>query len=30
MVGAPGARDEIRDWFQPRGYRESADFLFLA
>lgn len=29
-VGAPGARDEIRAWLEPRGYRESHDFLFLA
>jgi cellulose synthase/poly-beta-1,6-N-acetylglucosamine synthase-like glycosyltransferase len=29
-VGAPGAREEIRDWFKPRGYRELRDFLFVA
>jgi len=29
-VGAPGARDEIRDWFGPRGYRDGVDYLFLA
>ena len=29
-VGAPGARDEIRDWFAPRGYVELRDYLFLA
>lgn len=29
-VGSPGARDEIRDWFGPRGYTEGLDFLFLA
>ncbi len=29
-VGAPGAREEIRAWFEPRGYRELADYLFLA
>ena len=29
-VGAPTARDEIRDWLLPRGYQELADFLFLA
>lgn len=29
-VGSPGARDEIRDWFGPRGYTEGRDFLFLA
>jgi len=29
-VGAPGAREEIRDWLVPRGYREGTDFLFLA
>jgi glycosyltransferase involved in cell wall biosynthesis len=30
MVGAPGAREEIRAWFGSRGYRETADYLFLA
>lgn len=29
-VGAPGARDEIRAWLNPRGYRETGDYLFLA
>ena len=29
-VGAPGARDEIRAWLEPRGYRETAHYLFLA
>jgi glycosyltransferase involved in cell wall biosynthesis len=29
-VGAPTARDEIREWFQPRGYEELKDFVFLA
>lgn len=29
-VGAPGARDEIRAWLNPRGYRETVDHLFLA
>ncbi len=29
-VGTPGARDEIRDWFTPRGYREAVDYWFLA
>lgn len=29
-VGAPGARQDIRAWFGPRGYRETVDFLFLA
>jgi glycosyltransferase involved in cell wall biosynthesis len=29
-VGAPDARDEIRAWLLPRGYRELRDFLFLA
>lgn len=29
-VGAPGARDEIREWFAPRGYVETADYLFVA
>ena len=29
-VGAPGARDEIRDWLTPRGYRETRDYVFLA
>lgn len=30
VVGAPGARDEIRGWFTPRGYKEGADFIFVA
>lgn len=29
-VGAPGARQEIRDWFNQRGYTELQDYLFLA
>ena len=29
-VGAPGARDEIRDWFAAHGYAETADYLFVA
>lgn len=29
-VGAPGARDEIRAWLNPRGYQEGADYIFLA
>ncbi|GMU92570.1 MAG: hypothetical protein AMXMBFR4_16280 [Candidatus Hydrogenedentota bacterium] len=29
-VGAPGARDEIRGWLNPRGYAETVDYLFLA
>jgi glycosyltransferase involved in cell wall biosynthesis len=29
-VGAPGARDDIRAWFTPRGYVELRDYLFLA
>lgn len=29
-VGAPGARDEIRAWLVPRGYREQHDYLFVA
>lgn len=29
-VGAPGARDEIRAWLTPRGFREGTDFLFVA
>jgi glycosyltransferase involved in cell wall biosynthesis len=29
-VGAPGARDEIRAWLNPRGYIETTDYLFLA
>lgn len=29
-VGAPGAREEIRDWFAPRGYSETADYLFIS
>ena len=29
-VGAPGARDEIRQWLDPRGYVELEDYLFIA
>lgn len=29
-VGAPGAREDIREWFGERGYREQSDYLFLA
>jgi glycosyltransferase involved in cell wall biosynthesis len=29
-VGAPGAREDIRGWFSPRGYTEGEDYLFLA
>ena len=29
-VGAPGARDEIRAWFNGRGYEELRDYLFLS
>lgn len=29
-VGAPGAREEIREWFRERGYEESRDYLFVA
>ena len=29
-VGAPGARDEIRDYLCPRGYDEPAHFRFIA
>ncbi len=29
-VGAPGARQEIRDWLTPRGYREPRDYRFVA
>lgn len=29
-VGAPGARDEIRQWMRPRAYRELNDYLFIA
>lgn len=29
-VGAPGARDEIRAWLTPRGYRETEDYRFIA
>jgi len=29
-VGAPNARQEIRQWLLPRGYRECVDFIFLA
>ena len=29
-VGAPGAREEIREWFNSRGYEELRDYVFLA
>lgn len=29
-VGAPGARDEIRDYLYPRGYGEPEHFRFIA
>jgi len=29
-VGAPGARDEIRAWFQSRRYQERKDYVFVA
>lgn len=29
-VGAPGARDEIRQWFTSRDYTELEDFVFVA
>jgi len=29
-VGAPGARREIRDWLNPRGYREGVEYCFIA
>jgi len=29
-VGAPGARDEIRAWLNPRGHQEPRDYLFVA
>jgi cellulose synthase/poly-beta-1,6-N-acetylglucosamine synthase-like glycosyltransferase len=29
-VGAPGARDDIRAWLNPRGYKEGSDYLFVA
>lgn len=29
-VGAPGARDEIREWLTPRGYVERVDYAFIA
>ncbi len=29
-VGAPGARSDIRAWFEPREYEEAKDFLFIA
>lgn len=29
-VGAPTARQEIRAWMTPRGFRECEDYLFLA
>ena len=30
MVGTPGARDEIRAFLNPRGFREGTDYRFLA
>jgi len=30
MVGAPGARDEIREWFGAHAYQELRDYRFLA
>ncbi|MBI1321415.1 MAG: glycosyltransferase [Candidatus Hydrogenedens sp.] len=29
-VGTPGARNIIREWLVPRGYREDEQFLFIA
>ncbi len=29
-VGAPGAREDIRSYLNPRGYRECQDYLFVA
>lgn len=29
-VGAPGARASIREWLDPRGYRETVDYRFIA
>jgi glycosyltransferase involved in cell wall biosynthesis len=29
-VGAPGARENIREWLDPRGHREGADYRFIA
>lgn len=29
-VGAPGARQTIRDWLAPRGYQEPQHYLFIA
>jgi cellulose synthase/poly-beta-1,6-N-acetylglucosamine synthase-like glycosyltransferase len=29
-VGSPGARDEIREWLNNKGYIELCDYLFLA
>lgn len=29
-VGARGARDDLRAYFEPRGYRELIDYLFVA
>lgn len=29
-VGARGARDEIREYLEPRGYHETDDYLFIA
>jgi cellulose synthase/poly-beta-1,6-N-acetylglucosamine synthase-like glycosyltransferase len=28
-VGVEGARDEIRRWLEPRGWREGRDYLFV-
>lgn len=30
VVGAPGAREEIRHWFSGRGYQEGSDYVFAA
>lgn len=29
-VGAPGAREDIREWFARKGYVETRDYIFLA
>ncbi len=29
-VGAPGARENIRSWLDPRGYFEGSDYIFIA
>lgn len=29
-VGAPGAREDIRAWLDPRGYAEGRDYWFVA